>query len=256
MGKKKISSALQKKLNQKYHGKKIWLIGGSRGMGLALARLMANAGADIILSARTKPLDNSFPYQFLPLDVKHLATLTATCKKQKNLDGVIYMSGMHKQNLVCDLLEQDLFDIIAVNMQAPTLVAKIMAKDLDKRKGFFVICGSLTSFIGAPLGQPYSASKAYLKNLVETMAMEYHNLHIHLLAPGFVRTALVEQITMPMPFTMDADDASLEFAKRIMGRSLVIDFPFIITLFPVIWRMTPLRMKKILWLMIRKKTLL
>ncbi len=252
---KNISKSVQKKLAHKYRDKKIWVIGGSRGMGLALAKIMAMAGAKVIISARSQPLDNSFPFTFVKLDVADLKKLKATCLAQKNLDGVVYMSGIHKQNLVADLREQDLLDIVSVNMHAPTLVAKLMTPGIDKRKGFFVICGSQTSFIGAPLGQPYSATKAYLKSLIETLAVECPNSFIHLLAPGFVRTELVKQITMPMPFAMEADEASLEFAKGIMGPRLVIEFPLIITFFPWLWRSTPLIIKRFLWRLIRNKVI-
>ncbi|MDI9314012.1 MAG: SDR family NAD(P)-dependent oxidoreductase [Hydrotalea sp.] len=253
---KKISTAWQKKLAKKYGGKKIWLIGGSRGMGLELAKILAHAGADVIISARSDPAHTNFPHRFIPLDVSDLKKLKKTCQAQKNLDGVIYMSGIHKQTLVADLQEKDLCDIVAVNIHAPTLVAKIMTPALNKRGGgFFVVCGSLTSFIGAPLGQPYSATKAYLKNLTESVAFENRNMWVHLLAPGFVRTELVKQITMPMPFTIEPEEAAFEFAKRIMGPKLVIEFPFIITLFPKLWRVTPLFVKKAMWLMTRKNFL-
>ena len=252
---KKISTSLQRKLSRKYSGKKIWLIGGSRGMGLELAKVLAHAGAHVTISARSDPAHTNFPHKFTALDVSDLKKLQKLCYAQKDLDGVIYMSGVHKQNLVMDLQEKDLCDIVAVNIHAPTLVAKIMAPKLDKRGGFFVVCGSLTSFVGAPLGQPYSATKAYLKNLVESVAFEHPYMAVHLLAPGFVRTELVKQITMPMPFAIDPDEAALEFAKRIMGPRHVIEFPFAITLFPKLWRVVPLWVKKAGWVMMRKKAL-
>ena len=246
---------LQRNLTRKYRGKKIWLIGGSRGMGLALAQVLAQAGADVTISARSNPEDKNFPHKFIPLDVRDLKKLKTLCLAQKNLDGVIYMSGIHKQNLIADLQEKDLCDMVAVNIHAPTLVAKIMAPLLDKRGGFFVVCGSLTSFVGAPLGQPYSATKAYLKNLVESVAFEHRNMAVHLLAPGFVRTALVKQITMPMPFAIEPEAAALGFAKRIMGPKLVIEFPFIATLVPKLWRLTPLWLKRTMWVVVSKKVL-
>ena len=247
----------RRKMNRKFGGKKIWVIGGSRGMGLALAKILAAAGARVIVSARTDSRHHDFPHQFLPLDVSNIPALKRACQSQKDLDGVIYMSGLHQQSLVADMDERHLLNMVAVNIQAPTLVAKWLGPVIQHRRGFFAICGSQTSFVGAPLGQPYSATKAYLKNLVETLAMELDRASIYLLAPGFVRTDLVKSITMPMPFTLEPAVAALGFAKGlaggVIGQKMVIEFPFIITLFPPLWHHTPLWLRRLLWRAVRNK---
>ena len=59
----------------KWHGKRYWLVGASEGLGLALAQLLSAKGAEVILSARSRPaleIAKSLmpgPVQILPLDV-------------------------------------------------------------------------------------------------------------------------------------------------------------------------------------------
>ena len=85
----------------------IWLIGGSRGMGLALAAELINRGAAVVISARKRPQHLAHDsYLFKPLDVSNLDALITTAKKLKPLDGVIYMPAVYTPSAIANIKQQ------------------------------------------------------------------------------------------------------------------------------------------------------
>ncbi|MGI9461248.1 MAG: SDR family NAD(P)-dependent oxidoreductase [Alphaproteobacteria bacterium] len=233
---------------QYFSNKKIWLIGGSRGMGLALAKKLISARAKLIISSRHPPKDiDKTTYQFSPLDVGHLAAVKKLCKKLPPLDGVIFMPALYEPGAVSTIDEKFLTNMIMVNIVAPTLITKYLASALEKRRGFLAICGSQAGNIGLPHGQPYSASKAYLKNFCESLYVEHPELTIHLIMPGFVKTDLTQKNNFAMPFLMTADKAGDIIFAGLKAKRPIILFPKKLAWLLAVWGALPIFLQKILW---------
>ena len=231
-----------------FYRKKIWLIGGSRGMGLELARQLISDGAEVIVSSRQPPKDiDKKTYRFVALDVADDAALKKLCKNLQPLDGVIYMPALYDPGPVVGIDEKFLDDMMRVNIAAPTILAKHVAAHLEKRRGFLAICGSQAGDVGLPLGQPYSASKAYLKNFCQSLSVEHPNLVTQLIAPGFVKTDLTDKNTFAMPFLMTAPQAAKRIMRGLAQKKAVIVFPKRLAWVLAFWAWLPLPIKKILW---------
>ncbi|MDI9314014.1 MAG: SDR family NAD(P)-dependent oxidoreductase [Hydrotalea sp.] len=231
-----------------FYQKKIWLIGGSRGMGLELARQLISAGAAVTISSRQPPkgIDKK-TYRFVALDVADDKALKKTCKDLQPLDGVIYMPALYEPGPIVEIDEDFLAAMTKVNMQAPTMLAKYLARHLEQRRGFLAICGSQAGEVGLPLGQPYSASKAYLKNFCQSLSVEHPGLTVQLIAPGFVKTDLTAKNKFAMPFVMTAEAAAACIMRGIKRQKNIIIFPKRLTWILKTWAILPLAIKKLLW---------
>ena len=233
---------------QYFLGKTIWLIGGSRGMGLALGKKLIQAGADVIISSRHAPdgIDKK-TYRFAPLEVGDTVALKKLCQQLQPLDGVIFMPAVYDPGPIVAIKEDILLDMVKVNNIAPTLLAKYMAGPLEKRKGFLAICGSQAGNVGLPLGQPYSATKAYLKNFCESLQVEHPKLVVQLIAPGFVKTDLTSKNKFDMPFIMTTDEAADRIMKGLRQKKSIILFPKRLDWLLRCWAALPLAWQKFLW---------
>lgn len=232
--------------------KKIWIIGGSRGMGLELAKNLIKADAKVMISARQRPANlNKKTYQFLALDLsdeKHLTKLLNSIPPSlKDLDGMVYMPAVYEPAEIKDITKTELDTSLRVNCLAPTLLSITFAPLLQKRKGFLALCGSVAGDIGLPKGQPYSATKAYIKNFCQTMAVEFPYLTVQLITPGFVKTDLTAKNEFRMPFIMSAARAGQLIFKGIQSQRFLIAFPLRIKLLLCLWGLLPYRLKKFLW---------
>ena len=82
-------------------GKTYWLIGASEGLGRALAEIMSDAGADLILSARSEErlrevADGlSRPARILPVDVSDAENVRAVVTSIGSIDGVVFLAGVY-----------------------------------------------------------------------------------------------------------------------------------------------------------------
>ncbi len=93
--------------------------------------------------------------------------------------------------------------------------------------GQVLVTASVAGYRGLPLAAPYSATKAALINLVESLApeAERQGVRLRLINPGFVRTELTAKNRFPMPFILEADAAAQRVVRAIDDRRFEIAFP-------------------------------
>ncbi|MGI9461249.1 MAG: SDR family NAD(P)-dependent oxidoreductase [Alphaproteobacteria bacterium] len=229
-----------------FKNKKIWVIGGSRGIGLGLAQALVKRGASVIMSARN-PAKIKFPHQFIPLDVTDRKSLHKTCNKMKNLDGVIYSSGILSPAYISDIDEKHLSDIININILPAVLLTTYLGKKIENRKGFFVYMGSVAGVVGVPLGQPYGGGKDFLKNFAETVAVEYPAMTTHLVTPGYVKTDMISGNNFVMPFIYSIKKAVDIILFGIATKKFHIAFPRGLHIMAWVIRLSPVFMRRLFW---------
>jgi short-subunit dehydrogenase len=77
-----------------------------------------------------------------------------------------------------------------------------------------------------PEGQPYSATKAAIINLAESLhAEEGHHIDVKLISPGFVRTPLTDKNDFAMPMIIEPDQAAIAIADGLLSKRFEIHFP-------------------------------
>ena len=213
---------------------RIWIIGASDGIGAALASAWAGPGIELILSARSKErLDTLANHlgadnKVLPLDVSDKAQLETAANSilaDGPLDRIVNLAALYDPGMVADLDPEMAARIVSVNLTGSFHVAQV-AKRLLRPRGQLVLCGSVAGYIGLPVGQIYSASKAGVINLAESLRTEWAGqIDVRLISPGFVDTRLTRKNDFVMPALTTPQYAARAIIAGLEGRRFEIHFP-------------------------------
>ena len=198
-----------------YANKAVWIIGASSGIGRALAVELSRRGAALILSARDEDALQKLngelggKHAVFRTDVTDPASIEAAVTTlPARLDSVIFLAGQYKP-MKLDALDMKVTgEIVAANMSgAFNLIHAILPKMLQQGRGQIALCASVTGYRGLPNSQPYSATKAGMINLAESLRAETRKrgLDVRVIDPGFVRTRLTDQNDFKMPFIIEPE---------------------------------------------------
>ncbi|MBN8544274.1 MAG: SDR family NAD(P)-dependent oxidoreductase [Alphaproteobacteria bacterium] len=221
----------------RYSNETVWVIGASSGIGLALAQRLANEGARLIVSARNAASLGQFVAQHgtqhiaAPLDIHDPTALQKTAEQLWQQCGtihrVIFMAALYQPMKLTELDMQQTRDIIEVNLTSVfELVHVLLPKLIAQPRAQLALCGSVAGYTGLPSGQPYSATKAAIINLAESLHAEAPNhLDIKLINPGFVRTPLTDKNNFAMPMIITPERAAQYIADGLRTKRFEIHFP-------------------------------
>lgn len=216
----------------------VWIVGASSGIGRALAVRLAGKGIRVTASARSADDLNGLAAEFpglvdaLPLDV----TDADSCRNAaRHLDEqpappdlVVLAAGTYRpeQSVVFD------GDLIrrtnAVNfIGTVNMLDAILPGFMQRGRGHIALLASVAGYRGLPNAAAYSASKAALIGLAESLqpALLSQGIRLRLINPGFVRTRLTAQNPFPMPFLIDPETAAAQIEKGLAGNRFEITFP-------------------------------
>lgn len=185
-------------------GKVALITGGNRGIGLATARLFAEAGARCLLSARSETdeshaLTADGPHAFVAGDITDPATpealVQATLGHFGQLDILVNNAGVADGGDFHDFDDARLARIMDTNLIAPFRVARSAVRPmLAQGAGSIVNIGSISGFVAnkPQLQVAYNASKAAIHQMTAVMAFEYggRGIRVNALAPGYIRTRM------------------------------------------------------------------
>lgn len=200
-----------------FQGKRYWLVGASEGLGLALAKRMARAGAQVILSARSADRLAEAVAQVgpqataLPCDVADSASVHAAALSLGDLDGVVFLAGVYWPTKAKDWDAKAVETMIDVNLTGcARVMAAVVPGMVARNRGHVVITGSLSGFRGLPGAIGYGASKAGCMSLAESMHCDLRGtgVRVQLANPGFIRTRLTDKNDFKMPQIMEPEAAA------------------------------------------------
>jgi short-subunit dehydrogenase len=225
-----------------FRGKRYWLVGASEGLGLALARLLSAAGAEVILSARNEAAltkaASSLPGKatVLPLDVASSDSVTAAATQLPALDGVVFLAGVYWPMRAQDWDAGQAETMANINFTGcvRTISAALPAM-VARNRGHVVITGSLSGFRGLPGAIGYAASKAGTMVLAESLYADLRKsgVTVQLANPGFIRTRLTAKNDFSMPFLMEPEAAAKAMFQHMQTDRFKVSFP---TLFSWLFR--------------------
>jgi short-subunit dehydrogenase len=219
-----------------YDGKYIWIIGASSGIGRALAVKLAREGAILALSARREEHLNALndelggKHMVCPLDVSDVAAFANCAKTIENslprLDSIIFMAAVYEPSRLEVMDIEAAHTMAAVNFGGAlnTIHAALPVLKAQGR-GQLALCGSVAGYRGLPGGQPYSATKAAIINLAESLRAEEKYLDIKVINPGFVRTPMTDKNDFKMPMIIEPEQAAESIAKGLQKSGFEIHFP-------------------------------
>jgi len=188
------------------NGKTALVTGGSRGIGSAVAEVLARQGARVILTyvrdaeaaqrtvqrieaaggrAEAEKLDTASYAQCE-------ATVSALAKRMGALDILVANAGIAIDGLLLRLREPDLDSVLNVNLKGALACAQAAIKPMMKaRAGRIIFVSSVVGQMGNAGQVAYAASKAALIGAAKSLAREYasRNITVNALAPGYVGAA-------------------------------------------------------------------
>lgn len=217
----------------------IWIVGASDGIGAALAREYARRGARLVLSARSEDRLNALAdslgegHAVVPLDVGEWASVAAAAGRICALfpvDRVINMAAIYDPGKTVEIDPDMAAKIVQVNLTGSLNVAQAAVRVLRKG-GQLALTGSVAGYFGLPQGQIYSATKAGVINLAESLRAELKGqIDVRLISPGFVDTRLTGKNDFTMPALRTPPQAATAIANGLDRRGFEIHFPRRLTL--------------------------
>lgn len=217
-------------------GKRYWLVGASEGLGLALARRISGAGAEVILSARSADRLAEAVAQMpgralaLPVDVADSASVRAAAAQAGNIDGVIFLAGVYWPMRAQDWNADQVEAMCDVNLTGcARVIGAALPAMVARDRGHVVITGSLSGFRGLPGAIGYCASKAGTMSLAESLHADLRGtgVTVQLANPGFIKTRLTDKNDFHMPFLMEPDEAARLMFEHLCTDNFKISFPLV-----------------------------
>jgi NAD(P)-dependent dehydrogenase (short-subunit alcohol dehydrogenase family) len=232
--------------------------GTSRGLGQYMARALAKAGADLVLTSRTRDSLRAFETEIkglgrravsVELDVRNPESIKRMAAEAEaafgHLDILVNNAGCNVRKPALDVTWDDWNLILDTNLRGSFFVAQAVARRMIAHGyGRIINIGSVTSVAGyAGLG-PYGASRGGIRQLTMSLADDWgkHGVTVNCLAPGWFRTEqnkvlyedkewveyLCDRIPVKRPGRPEDLDAAVVFlaseaSRYVTGQTLLVD---------------------------------
>lgn len=232
--------------------------GGSRGLGLGIARRLAGTGFRVIAVARKQndelasaiqvaEHDNQGSLQFAPFDlaqIECLGNLVMTLRKDYGpIYGLVNNAGVSADGALALMPNSQIEQVVRLNTLSPIVLTKYVARAMMADGGGRIVnIASITAFTGCSGLSVYGATKASIVGFTRSLAREVGRMgvNVNAVAPGFVDTDMTQGLTeehrqqiirrSALKRLVDIDDISnsVEFllsdkAKSITGTVLTVD---------------------------------
>ena len=223
--------------------KVILLTGASSGIGEGLAIAFAKRGAILGLVARREAELKELSRRCESLggrarvfacDVTDADAVSAAANALRSefghIDILIANAGIGGNNVETRALRPDkVKEVIDINLLgAVNSVYAVLPQMLERGSGHLVAISSLAGIRGLPKSAAYSASKAGMTALFESLRLDVQQkgIDVTIIQPGFIRTPLTSGRANKMPFLMELDDAIPLFIRAIEKRKKFAAFPW------------------------------
>ena len=205
------------------NGKVAVVIGGTSGIGRAIAHGLAQAGADVIPTSRRAEQVEVAAAEIEALGRRTLRVtsdvsdrsslqhvLEETVKAFGKIDILVNSAGRTKRAPTIDFSDDEWNDILDTNLTGTLRSCQIFGRHmLERQYGRIINIASLSSFVALYEVAAYSASKAAVASLTKSLAVEWapRGVCVNAIAPGVFRTALNQKL-------LDETERGREFLLR------------------------------------------
>jgi short-subunit dehydrogenase len=186
----------------KLGGKVAWVTGASSGIGAALATLLAERGARVVLSARrvdrleeVRGRCGADRAAVLPMDAADIDSLPGKVREAAavfgRIDVLINNAGVSQRSLFTETDPAVIRGLLETDLLSPILLTRaVLPLLVGQSSGHIVLISSITGRVATPLRTLYSTSKHGLCGFADSLRAEVwrHGIGVTLVLPGFVRT--------------------------------------------------------------------
>ena len=184
--------------------------GGSRGLGLGIARKLSGEGYRVIAIARKETnqltsamreadVDNPGSFQFVPFDlaqIEGISTLVRTVRKSFGpIHGLVNNAAVSFEGVLSLMHNSQIEQLVRVNTLSPIVLTKYVVRSMmADGAGRIVNVASITGFTGYSGLAVYGATKASMLGFTRSLAREVgrNGVNVNSVAPGFVDTKMTE----------------------------------------------------------------
>ncbi|MCC7283872.1 MAG: SDR family oxidoreductase [Acetobacteraceae bacterium] len=227
-------------------GRRALVTGGSKGIGLAASRALAEAGAAVTITGRGEGELAASGFPYWAVDATDTAAMRARIAAAAPFDILVANAGTNIAQPTLEVTEEAWDTIFALNVRAAFFTAQAVAQRLvdQARPGVIVFLGSQMGVVGGAKRAAYCGSKHAIEGIAKAMALELapHGIRVTCLNPTFVLTPMTEKffadpqtrewilsrIPMGRPATPEEVAASLVYlcspaAGMVTGSHLLVD---------------------------------
>jgi NAD(P)-dependent dehydrogenase (short-subunit alcohol dehydrogenase family) len=188
-------------------GKVALVTGASKGLGKALARGLAKAGADLALCARNldelQQTKNKIEQlgvraEIFQMDVLNKGSIQKAVLSAlgtfKQIDILVNNAGINVRKPVLEIQEAEWDQVLNTNLKGYFLVAQaVVPSMIGQKKGKVINMASILGAVGLENQSPYASSKGGVIQLTKVMALEWarHNITVNAIGPTYFETPLV-----------------------------------------------------------------
>ncbi len=179
--------------------------GASRGIGLAAAVALAQAGAAVTLAARSedelaaacKDINaQGGKADYVVIDVTDAAAVDAMVSARGPFHVLVNNAGMNRPKPLVEVTNEDIDDIFTLNVHSVFYLTRAVARGLLKasQPGSIINISSQMGHVGAPRRTVYCASKHAIEGMTKALAWELgeQNIRVNSICPTFIETALTK----------------------------------------------------------------
>ncbi len=204
-----------------FSGKAFLVTGASSGIGWAIAKALADAGASVGAMARTESKLADLAAQSasivpVPGDCASPgaceAAVAGTCEKFGRLDGIVHSAGISMNGRVAVTKLEVYREVMETNFFAMIRLIQAGLEPIKAQKGHIVAISSVAGFVAYPYGSGYGASKHALQALLDSLRVEVMTEGVHVLSvcPGFVRTEIAKNARRSDGTTFNASTHAID----------------------------------------------
>lgn len=184
-----------------FSGKSVLVTGAGKGIGRAIALMLAERGAKVVALSRSagdlSVLETEIGSRSIPVDLADPDATREAARSAMPVDYLVNCAGTTTLQSFLDVTVEAFDHLIAVNTRAPMIVAQEYARDRIARglAGAIVNVSSMSSFIGFADHTAYCASKGALDAMGRVMANELgrHGIRVNTVNPAVTLTAMAKK---------------------------------------------------------------
>jgi NAD(P)-dependent dehydrogenase (short-subunit alcohol dehydrogenase family) len=189
---------------ERYQGKKVVIIGGTSGMGLATAKMLLDGGARVLVTGRSKAGLESAQKELgksalvVSSDARSLTDIDALASRVKaefdTFDLLFVNAGFSIRAPLESITEAVYDEMFNLNAKGPFFAVQMLAP-LITQGGTVVLTTSIANVKGMPGNASYGAAKAALRSFARVLAAELlpRGIHVNAVSPGPIDTGILNK---------------------------------------------------------------